>query len=182
MRGKWIGIVMTAFLGTGIAWAQEPSAADEQEPVADEQERPAPERRHIRVLEHPYDIASFYRSSQGGYGFYGPADLLREPPNPYGLSRYPIAGFYRSRQGYYFGLQTPVAQNPYAIASYYRSSASTDVRFWYHGYGRPARHHGRQGGYGPYWNSIGENGDLFLMVPTVLAPVGALSAYYYSGR
>jgi hypothetical protein len=130
--------------------------------------------------ENPYDISSFYRSSQGGYGFYGPIDLLRQPPTPYG-GRYPIAGFYRSRQGYYFGLQTPVSQNPYAIASYYRSNASTDVRFWYGGYGRavPA---GRTRGYNQYWNSIGENGDLFLMAPTFLAPVGALSAVYYSGR
>ena len=178
MRSKWIGLAMTAFLGTSVAWAQEPAA---EEPEASTTQ----ERRPLRVLENPYDISSFYRSSQqGGYGFYGPIDLLRGNAAAYGQSRYPIAGFYRSRQGYYFGLQTPVAQNPYAIASYYRSSASNDVRFWYGGYGaRPSgRHDGRHGGYGQYWNSIGENGDLFLMMPTVLAPVGALSAIYYSGR
>lgn len=174
MRGKVMGLVVTVLLGTAMAWGQEPAAVDEQE-----QEQPAQPRRPLRVLENPYDISSFYRSSQGGYGFYGPSDLL-QPPAPYG-SRYPIAGFYRSSQGYYFGLQTPVSQNPYAIASYYRSSASTDVRFWYGGYGR-AVPTSRKGGYHQYWNSIGENGDLFLMAPTVLAPVGALSAIYYSGR
>lgn len=174
MRGKVMAFVVTALLGTAAARAQEPEAVDEKEPAAEP-------RRPLRVLENPYDISSFYRSSQGGYGFYGPGDLLEQPPTPYGPSRYPIAGFYRSRQGYYFGLQTPVAQNPYAIASYYRSNASTDVRFWYGGYGRPMPA-GRPGGYGQYWNSIGENGDLFLMAPTFLAPVGALSAYYYSGR
>ena len=179
MRGKVIGFVATVLLGTAMAWAQEPAAVEEQQ-REEEQEQPAPARRPLRVLENPYDISSFYRSSQGGYGFYGPIDLLRQPPTPYG-GRYPIAGFYRSRQGYYFGLQTPVSQNPYAIASYYRSNASTDVRFWYGGYGRavPA---GRTRGYSQYWNSIGENGDLFLMAPTFLAPVGALSAVYYSGR
>ncbi len=74
-----------------------------------------------------------------------------------------------------------MSQNPYAIASYYRSSASNDVRFWNGGYGRPVSA-GRPGGYSKYWNSIGENGDVFLMAPTILAPVGALSAIYYSGR
>jgi len=175
MRSKWIGLAMTAFLGTSVAFAQEPAA---EEPEASTTQ----ERRPLRVLENPYDISSFYRSSQqGGYGFYGPIDLLRGPAAAYGQSRYPIASFYRSRQGYYCGLQTRVAQNPYAIASYYRSNASTDVRYWYGGYGRPMPA-GRPGGYSQYWNSIGENGDLFLMVPTVLAPVGALSAIYYTGR
>jgi hypothetical protein len=175
MRGKLIAaFVMTVAASTAVVRAQE-AVADEQG-----QERPAEARRPLRVLDNPYDISSFYRSSQGGGGFYGPIDLLRQPATPYG-GRYPIAGFYRSHQGYYFGLQTPVSQNPYAIASYYRSSASNDVRFWHGGYGRPAVA-GRPGGYSQYWNSIGENGDVFLMAPTILAPVGALSAIYYSGR
>jgi hypothetical protein len=172
MRGKVIAMVVAVMASAALARAQEP-AADEQEPAAEA-------RRPLRVLDNPYDIASFYRSSQGGGGFYGPIDLLRQPAAPY-AGRYPIAGFYRSNQGYYFGLQTPVLRNPYAIASYYRSSASNDVRFWHSGYGR-AVVGGRPGGYSRYWNSIGENGDLFLMAPTILAPVGALSAIYYSGR
>jgi hypothetical protein len=175
MRGKVIGFVMMVAATGAAAWAQE-AAVDEQD-QAQEQEVA---RRPLRVLENPYDISSFYRSSQSGGGFYGPVDLLRQPAMPYG-GRYPIADFYRSHQGYYFGLQTPVSQNPYAIASYYRSSASNDVRFWHGGYGRGVVA-GRPGGYNRYWNSIGENGDLFLMAPTILAPVGALSAIYYSGR
>ena len=174
MRGKMIAFVMAVVASTAAARAQE-AVEDEQG-----QEQPAEARRPLRVLENPYDIASFYRSSQSGVGFYGPIDLLRQPPTPYD-GRYPIAGFYRSNQGYYFGLQSPVSRNPYAIASYYRSSASNDVRFWHGGYGRPAAG-GRPGGYSQYWNSIGENGDVFLMAPTILAPVGALSAIYYSGR
>jgi hypothetical protein len=70
-----------------------------------------------------------------------------------------------------------VSQNPYAIASYYRSSASNDVRFWNGGYGRPAAA-GRPGGYNRYWNSIGENGDLFLAVP-FLAQVGPISGAFF---
>ncbi len=176
MRGKLTAFVMMVLASSAVAQTQEPPV-DEQS-----QEQPAESRRPLRVLDNPYDISSFYRSSQGGGGFYGPVDLLRQPPTPYG-GRYPIAGFYRSNQGYYFGLQTPVSQNPYAIASYYRSSASNDVRFWYGGYGRSAPARRRGGGqYHQYWNSIGENGDVFLLAPTFLAPVGALSAIYYSGR
>ena len=178
MRGKAMAFLMVAMMASATVRAQE-VAADEDENAVQ-----AP-RRTIRVLENPYDIASFYRSNQGGGDYFTPVDFNMRP-SPYGPApmsgrgRYPIASYYRSSQGGYFGLQTPVAQNPYAIASYYRSSASNDVRFWYGGYGtRPT---GRHDGYGQYWNSIGENGDLFLMMPTVLAPVGALSAIYYSGR
>jgi hypothetical protein len=174
MRGKWMAFAMVVMASTGVARGQEATANDE------EREAPVEARRPLRVLENPYDIASFYRSSQGGSGFYGPIDLLRQPASPYG-GRYPIAGFYRSNQGYYFGLQGPVSQNPYAIASFYRSNSGNDVRFWHGGYGRPAQA-GRPGGYSQYWNSIGENGDVFLMAPTFLAPVGALSAIYYSGH
>ena len=130
MRGKVIALVMAAVASAAIARAQEPSVSEE------DREQPAEARRPLRVLENPYDISSFYRSSQSGGGFYGPVDLLRQPEMPSG-GPYAIAGFYRSHQGYYFGLQTPVSQNPYAIASYYRSSASNDVRFWNGGYGRP---------------------------------------------
>jgi hypothetical protein len=77
--------------------ASEPaSAAQEQEqaqPVLDDQEpeRPQPPQTRLKVLEDPYQIASFYRSSQvattrsyfDGYPIDAPA-------------AYPIAGFYRS--------------------------------------------------------------------------------------
>ena len=46
-------------------------------------------RPHIQVLQHPYDLASFYRSSDGlAIGAYGGAG-----------DRYPIAGFYRQGGG-----------------------------------------------------------------------------------
>ena len=62
---------------------------------AEDEATPPETRRHIQVLENPYDISSFYRSSDGlVFGAYGGAS-----------ERYPIAGFYRqgggsSRYGY----------------------------------------------------------------------------------
>src|SRR3989442_3740534 len=82
--------VLVLSLAGGVARAQE---------AEDEEVRPQPVRK-IKVLENPYDIASFYRSRQGEY---------------FGLAsdaRYPIAGFYRSRQ-----------TTPYGYAP-----------FWNHGY------------------------------------------------
>jgi len=179
MRSKSMAFLIVALLGVSTARAQEVATEEEA------QDAQAP-RRTIRVLEHPYDIASFYRSSAtSGPLFHAPVDFYNLRPTPYGpptayRSQYPIASYYRSQQGNYFGLQS-VSQNPYAIASYYRSSASNDVRFWYGGYGAYAPR-GERRDHGRYWSSIGENGDVFLMAPTILAPVGALSAIYYSGR
>jgi len=179
MRSKAMAFLVAAMMVPATVRAQEAAVNDDEKGT--QEPRPS-----LRVLEHPYDIASFYRSNQSGGALMAPVDFYNLRPSPYGpptgyaRGRYPIASYYRSQQGAYFGLQGPVAQNPYAIASYYRSSASNDVRFWYGGYGPRAA--GRREGHGRYWNSIGENGDLFLMVPTVLAPVGALSAVYYSGR
>jgi len=122
----------------GGALAQE---AEEDQP------RPEPARR-IKVLENPYDIASFYRSSQGqGYFGYSPADPL--------ASRYPIASYYRSRQGGGF----PTG---------YGYSA-----FWQNGYAAP-----RPGLTIGYRRSIGQNGDLFLFAPVFLAPVGPLAGAF----
>jgi hypothetical protein len=122
----------------GGAWAQE---------AEDDQPRPEPTRR-IKVLENPYDIASFYRSSQGqGYFGYAPADSL--------ASRYPIASYYRSRQGGGF----PPG---------YGYSA-----FWQGGYAAP-----RPGLTIGYRRSIGQNGDLFLFAPVFLAPVGPLAGAF----
>jgi hypothetical protein len=139
---KRVAWAVLALAMAGSAFAQE------RDPEADEARPQA--RKSIKVLQHPYDIASFYRSSQGG-GYFGYVD---EGVNP----RYPIASFYRSRQGG-FG---PVG--PYGYSA-----------FWTGGYN--ARH--PQGVVG-YRRSIGENGDVFLLVPTFLSPLGPLTGAFYS--
>jgi len=81
------GLVLSVVVVT--ARAQEPA----REPSEDEDARQEPQR-HIRVLENPYDIASFYRSHQGDYfGYQAPG--MGE--------RYPIAGFYRQNGGQGYG-------------------------------------------------------------------------------
>jgi len=78
--------VAVLVLGT-VAMAQE--ATEAREPEASRPERPA-----IRVLQHPYDISSFYRSGESPLGPW--AGLPNDPA-------YRIADFYRSRQGGYPG-------------------------------------------------------------------------------
>ena len=120
-------------------------SARAQEPAEDEDTRPQP-RRQIRVLENPYDIASFYRSHQGDYFGY---------QSPGTADRYPIASFYRQGGGRGYGYS----------------------RFWTSGYsGR-----GRAGlGLG-YRRRIGDNGDLYLIAP-FLASVGPLSGAFLGER
>jgi hypothetical protein len=83
---------VTLVLASGTLFAQEPAerpdgAVQDDEAAADDAAvRPEPLHK-IRVLQHPYDLASFYRSHQGE-GL-GDADYTQ---------RYPIASFYRSRQ------------------------------------------------------------------------------------
>ncbi len=103
-------------------------------------------RRSIRVLQDPYDLASFYRA--GGSSPDGWAGLQNDPA-------YRIAGFYRSQAGEGAG------------------SAYGWSRFWVGGYG--AR---RPSPFASYRRTIGENGDLFLMVP-FLAPVGPISGAFF---
>jgi hypothetical protein len=74
-------------LGAALATAQE--ATDPRESEAAPAERPA-----IRVLQHPYDISSFYRSGESALGPW--AGLASDPAHR-------IADFYRSRQGGYPG-------------------------------------------------------------------------------
>lgn len=128
----------TAFAVLALALAGGALAQEAEE----EQPRKEPIRR-IKVLQNPYDIASFYRSSQGS-GYFGltPADPL--------ASRYPIASYYRSHQG-----------NPGGGFGY--------SQFWQSGYSP------RRGVTVGYRRSIGENGDLFLFAPVFLAPLGPLS-------
>jgi hypothetical protein len=117
---------------------QEPAPRREEE----EPERP---KRMIRVLQSPYDLASFYSSRPGRSGV--------TPPVPHDPA-YALASFYRSRGG--GGVQGSPA-GPWLWAA-----------FWARGYSahRPMPFVG-------YRRSIGENGDLFLAVP-FLAPLGPL--------
>ncbi|HSB60580.1 MAG TPA: hypothetical protein VLI67_02600 [Vicinamibacteria bacterium] len=127
-------VALAVSLAGGLARAQETEESEEST-------RPEPVRR-IKVLQHPYDIASFYRSRQGEYFAFDEGAAG---------SRYPIAGFYRSRQSV-----------PYGYAP-----------FWNQGYGY------RRGGVTVgYRRRIGENGDLFLLAPTFLAPVGPLNGAF----
>src|SRR5687768_1646804 len=66
--------------------AQEPADTPAREDREDAQDEVQAPRRQIRVLNNPYEIASFYRSNQGSGLFGGDAS-----------DRYPIAGFYRAR-------------------------------------------------------------------------------------
>ena len=142
-RAAWMAALALSVMATAVR-AQEP---DERE---GEEVRREPVRR-IRVLENPYDIASFYRSDQGGRGF-GDYD-----PAPGQTDRYPIAGYYRSRQS-----RRGFGYSP----------------FWNSGYGGSRRRLPLVVG---YRRSIGENGDLFLFAPTFLAPVGPLTGAFLEG-
>jgi hypothetical protein len=158
-----ITVVLAALLMAGGAHAQE----------ADFEEEPQAPTHSIKVLEHPYDIASFYRSSQSRYDYYPTYPGLGEgyygggygggyaaPVDP----RYPIAGFYRQGVGVGFGGRG------------YGYSA-----FWTNGYrsGWGMSVPGFQLG---YRHRIGQNGDLFLLAPTFLAPFGPLSGAFFDGR
>jgi hypothetical protein len=128
MRKVMLATVAVA-LAAGPVGSQD--AASESN-ATEERSRP---RRMIRVLQDPYDLASFYGARPGGPGV--------EPPVPADPA-YALASFYRSRQA------GPSSDpGPWFWAA-----------FWAHGYGarRPAPLVG-------YRHRIGENGDLFLAVP-----------------
>lgn len=141
MRSTLLTIALAALAQAAVA--QDKPATDtsnENRPATEERATP---RHSIRVLQHPYDLASFYRS--GGSAPGGWAGLADDPA-------YAIAGFYR--QG---GSQS----NRYGWSA-----------FWTSGYNahRPTPFLG-------YRRTIGENGDLFLVVP-FLAPVGPISSAF----
>ena len=144
-----LSVVCVAAGGAPAARAQE--AAPETPAVETDREETAPPdtRRPLRVLENPYDISSFYRSSDG----------LVFGPQGGASDRYPIAGFYRQRSG----------------SSHYGYS-----QFWTSGYSdRRGRGRGTLGI--GFRRSIGENGDLFLFAPAILAPVGPLTGVFFDG-
>ena len=132
---------VTLTLASATLFAQEPADRPDTA-VQQEEEAARPEPLHkIRVLQHPYDIASFYRSRQGSDFYSGSSE------------RYPIASFYRSRQS-----------SPYG-------------QFWAMGYSVRDRR-----GRSLFRRSIGENGDLYLFAPVILAPVGPLSGVFLQER
>ena len=117
---------------------QPPSPAPDEEFVEDE---PAAPLTHLKVLEDPHEISSFYRSSQGTSG---PLALPMDGSAPSG---------------------------PYAIAGFYRAGRSSTgySAFWRNGYGPTVRGRGGRGPVLPR-RRVGENGDLCLFAPTFLSP------------
>ena len=109
---------LSLLLATSVA-AQEPAsvpAREEREDRDDAQDEVQAPRRSIRVLNHPYEIASFYRSNQGSGIFGGDAS-----------DRYPIAGFYRQRAASPYGYSQfwstgYGARHPGGISLAYRQS------------------------------------------------------------
>jgi hypothetical protein len=117
-------------------------------PSADPEVERAGPRRTLRILQDPKDLASFYTSRPGL-----PGPTLPVPSDP----AYALAHFYRS---YPAGPPGP-PPGPWIWTA-----------FWAHGYGAP-----RPTPLVGYRRSIGEHGDLFLVVP-FLAPVGPLSGAF----
>lgn len=138
MRAMGI-LALTTVLLPAAAFAQEASSPDTEQ---------ADERPQIRVLENPYDLASFYRAD-GGVPANGYSELF---------GRYPIAAHYRGE-----------------------ASDHGWSRFWTNGYSnRYTSTQGRTTVIGvDYRRGIGQNGDLFLLAPTFLAPVGPLSDFFF---
>jgi hypothetical protein len=142
MRSTWLAVAITTVLApTGVAQEVRTSAPATESAAESETRRPA-----IRVLQHPYEISSFYRSGESPLGPW--AGLPSDPA-------YGIADFYRSNQG-------RTGASPYGWSA-----------FWTHGYRAP-----RPAPLAGYRRTIGENGDLFLVVP-FLAPVGPLSGAFF---
>ncbi len=94
--------------------------------------------------------------------------VLRDP--------YDLASFYRSGGSAPEGWAGLTRDPAYSIARFYSAEGGTSPygwsRFWTSGYGarRPAP-------FAPYRRTIGQNGDLFLVVP-FLAPVGPISGAF----
>jgi hypothetical protein len=139
MKARILGWMCGAVLLAAAVSAQDVS--DDAEP------RREPVRR-IKVLQHPYDLASFYRSSsESGRPVYfgGPIVESRE-------SRYPIAGFYRQGGGH-----------------------GRYSQFWTSGGGSHRGGHRR--GYAPRRQRQVGPSELCLLAPTFLAPVAPLAEF-----
>jgi hypothetical protein len=112
-----------------------PAAAQDSASKDAQNEEPTRPQRSLRVLENPYDLASFYRSRET---YFGAPPLVGDPA-------YNLARFYRSEGG---GPAGP----PWGWAPFWAAGYGT-------GYGARTR------GYLGYRHSIGDNGDIFLAVP-----------------
>ena len=140
--------MVAALLVLGVAGPARP-----QDPAPRQEDSDAVRpKRMIRVLQSPYDLASFYASRPGRSSVTAPV-----PDDP----AYALASFYRLREA------GPPA-GPWLRAA-----------FWARGYG--ARHSTPFVG---YRRSIGENGDLFLVVPFLapLAPLGGGFPGHFPGH
>jgi hypothetical protein len=147
MRKAAVGVAALLLLA-GAGWAQE-ADPDQQATDRDEATEAVAPKIRLKVLENPYDLASFYRSRQDrGY-------FESEQSGFYGADRYEIARYYRGQShGGRYGYS----------------------RFWTSGYGSSQR---RRGAVIGFRRSIGQNGDLFLFAPAILAPVGPLTGAFY---
>jgi hypothetical protein len=142
---KWLVTVAAVLLAGGLS-AQEGATPQKADEATAPEERPTPARK-IRVLEDPYDLASFYRSSSGSAYGYGSFAYDRDG-SLRATDRYPIARYYRTRPGETFG--------------YWRAQS------WKRASGFPYRTHRR----------TGRVGDLYLLAPTFLTPVGPAAGEY----
>jgi hypothetical protein len=142
--------------GAAHALAQDAPPPSTAAAVEDQDQADGAARPHIQVLQHPYDISSFYRAQPDGdsRGFgYAPATE----------GRYPIAGFYRAgAQGRYSMFWTNGYGRGYGRVF---------------GNGRGMR--GRGGFAVPRSRALGLNGDLNLFAPTFLSSVGPLTGVFF---
>jgi hypothetical protein len=131
-----------------------PLAAEEPAQKAAEQGAPA------TVASEPAEAAPANRPA------------IRVLRNPYDL-----ASFYRAGGG--LGPWAGLPNDPaYGIADFYRANPGAQAKygwsaFWTNGYSTP-----RPAPFPSYRRTIGENGDLFLVVP-FLAPVGPISGAFF---
>jgi hypothetical protein len=107
-----------------------------------------------------------------------PASEIQFRPNPYDNT-----SLYGARRGNgYFAIEDPFwyGRNPYYVRNrggyYARSSRGYGYRPGYT-YSRGRNLVGRR-----YSHQIGQNGELFLFAPTVLATVGPLTGVFYEGE
>lgn len=159
-RGAFVGLALV--FAAGVARSQEAADCDDPKPAAETCPVPSEDsdtaapvhdtRPQIQVLQHPYDLASFYRADGQQPGFYERAE-----------GRYPISSFYRgavSARGYsrFWTSGYGPRPQPIGIAPYGPGVVAPGAR---------------------YRRRIGENGDLFLMAP-ILAPIGPLSDVFFA--